>query len=162
MGEGAYIMDIKKTLFWAVIFGIIIAMLTFDVDVFDPKAPEYLGLKEGYASMGIHFAVIMPMCIGAALLMKYIDMKSIGGRENWDKRRKFGRLTSVITEVAATALILFAVSLLLVAITAGLEFIPKEAAWRYVWIIMAVYGAAYVAQLLLIRKRNARRFRKTS
>ena len=28
-------MDIKKTLFWGAIFGVIIAMLTFDVDVFD-------------------------------------------------------------------------------------------------------------------------------
>lgn len=155
-------MDIKKTLFWGIIFGIIIAMLTFDVDVFDPNHTEYLGLKEGYASMGVHFAVIVPLCVGASFFMKYMDLKSVGGRENWDRRKKTGRVTSVLTEVAATALMLFLVSLLLVVVAAGLEFIPKEAVWRYVGIIMAVYAAAYAVQLLMIKKRNARRFRKTS
>jgi len=160
--KGADFMDIKKTVFWGVIFGIIIAMLTFDVDVFDPNHAEYLGLKEGYASMGVHFAVIVPMCVGAGFLMKYMDLKSVGGRTNWERRKKVGHVTSVLTEAAATALMLFLVSLFLVAIAAGLEFIPKEAIWRYVYIIMAVYAAAYAVQLLIIKRRNARRFRKTS
>jgi len=155
-------MDIKKILFWGAIFGIIVGMLTFDVDVFDPNHPEYLGVKDGYASMGLHFAVVLPICISASFFMKYIDLKSVGGRANWERRRKFGHMTSAVNEVAATALMLFMFSLLFVGIALGLEFIPREAAWRYIFIIMAVYAAAYVVQLLLIRRRNARRFRKTS
>lgn len=158
--KGADFMDIKKTVFWGVIFGIIIAMLTFDVDVFDPKAPEYLGLKEGYASMGIHFAVIVPMCIGAAFLAKYMDLKSVGGRENWNKRKKVGRATFVISEVAAAAFACLLLSVMLAGIASGLELIPKEDIWRYVWIIMAVYGGAAILQLLNIKRKN--RFRKTS
>ena len=153
-------MDIKRILFWGVIFGIIIAMLTFDVDVFNPKAPEYMGLKEGYISMGIHFAVIVPMCIGAAFLAKYMDMKSVGGRENWDKRRKVGRATFVIGEVAAAAFALLLFSMLLAAIAAGIYIIPKEEFWKYVWIMFAVYGGASVLQLLNIKRKN--RYHKTS
>ena len=153
-------MDIRKTLFWGIIFGIIIAMLTFDVSVFDPRDPAYTGLKEGYISMGIHFAVVLPMCIGASLFMKYVDLKSMGGRENWDRRKKVGRVTFALTEIGITALALLILSVMVAGIAAGIELIPKEDTWRYIWIILVVYGGASIIQLLHLKRKN--RYRKTS